>query len=139
MSEKSKSNRFGALSLIENQNDENLSLNSLKPNYSKSISDSSEESASSSNSNQSNLESSKAEDDSGWQNVGRKKVEKNILKSSSNLSEISNVINEKPTYNSSDSSNSAHIEMVKKLVENNIKTLIILRGCPGSGKSYLAG
>ena len=122
-----------------------------RPVFTQSISISSDELSS----NISVLSSTNDESDSGsgggWQVAAVKKRDKNevnkfpVSSSDSNTTTSSELSTNSEQNNSTtaqamsgENFNIAHIEVVKRHIEKNVKTMVILRGPSGSGKSTLA-
>jgi hypothetical protein len=135
------SNRFQILETLQNTTEQGAARNA-RPNFSQSISDSSEESNTSTGSSQldikSNLDELDSEANDNWQTAKPKKRQEKPPATLENLNNKSfpEILPQRPS--NPEAYNFAHIELVRSLVEKNIKTLVIMRGCPGSGKSTLA-
>jgi hypothetical protein len=136
ISEDLASNRFKTL---DSEIHKSPSGTRVRPGLSQSISNSSEESNISTGSSSLEIKSNIDEDDSGWQVVATKKrPEKPLTDNSKSENSHSSLPEPLKPATSSEGFNQVHIELVRSLVEKNIKTLVIMRGCPGSGKSTLA-
>jgi hypothetical protein len=135
-------NRFNLLedSSTESNLESSILINSV-PLYSKSISNSSGDSAITLESKTDDSNEAIAEESTGWQVVtNKKKTDKEDSSTSNNNNNQSSDsnLNLYPRSSNPEMYNLPHVEFVKNLIETNTKTMIILRGCSGSGKSTLA-